>query len=98
MTVNKLKMILDCQGIGISFDGRPVLNNVSLDVSEHEVLGLVGPNGAGKTSLFEILCGRYTASAGKVNLLGTDITGYNIHGRASAGLGAPIKARLCRQR
>jgi ABC-type branched-subunit amino acid transport system ATPase component len=49
-------------------------------------LGLVGPNGAGKTSLFEILCGRYTASAGQVMLQGRDITAMAVHDRARAGL------------
>jgi ABC-type branched-subunit amino acid transport system ATPase component len=50
------------------------------------VLGLVGPNGAGKTSLFEILCGRYTASSGAVFLKDQDITKMRVHDRARAGL------------
>lgn len=78
--------IFGCRGIGISFGNRAILSNVSLAVSPGEVLGLVGPNGAGKTSLFEILCGRYTASAGEVFLNGRDITRDAVHDRARAGL------------
>ena len=78
--------IFGCRGIGISFGNRAILRDVSLSVSPGEVLGLVGPNGAGKTSLFEILCGRYTASAGTVTLKGQDITRMAVHDRARAGL------------
>jgi branched-chain amino acid transport system ATP-binding protein len=78
--------LFGCRGIGISFGGRAILRDVSLSVSPGEVLGLVGPNGAGKTSLFEILCGRYTPSAGSVTLRGKDITRMAVHDRARAGL------------
>ena len=79
--------IFGCRGIGISFGGRAILREVSLSVSPGEVLGLVGPNGAGKTSLFEILCGRYTASAGQVFLKGQDVTRRAVHDRARMGAG-----------
>ena len=78
--------IFGCRGIGISFGNRTILRDVSLAVSPGEVLGLVGPNGAGKTSLFEILCGRYTASGGQVMLKGQDITALSVHDRARLGL------------
>jgi branched-chain amino acid transport system ATP-binding protein len=78
--------IFGCRGIGISFGTRQILTDVSLSVSPGEVLGLVGPNGAGKTSLFEILCGRYTATAGQVFLKDQDITRALVHDRARMGL------------
>lgn len=78
--------IFGCRGISLSFGGRSILSDVSFDVAPHEVLGLVGPNGAGKTSLFEVLCGRYSAKSGQVLLDGADITGLNIHDRARRGL------------
>ena len=80
------KGIFGCRGVDISFGGRPVLKNVGLHVENHEVLGLVGPNGAGKTSLFEVLCGRYTATAGTVWLMDEDITGMSMHERSRKGL------------
>jgi|TARA_Y100000385_G_scaffold173213_2_gene179300 branched-chain amino acid transport system ATP-binding protein len=78
--------IFGCRGIDISFGGRPVLKNIGLSVTNHEVLGLVGPNGAGKTSLFEVLCGRYTAGAGQVWFGDEDITQTSVHDRARKGL------------
>ena len=78
--------IFGCRGVNISFGGRPVLVDVGLHVDKHEVLGLVGPNGAGKTSLFEVKCGRYAPSSGQVWIGGTDVTNWNIHDRARAGL------------
>ncbi len=86
MNIAETKGIFGCRGIDISFGGRPVLKDVGLHVDNHEVLGLVGPNGAGKTSLFEVLCGRYTASAGHVHLKGEEITGHTVHDRARKGL------------
>lgn len=80
------KGIFGCRGLEISFGGRPILKDVGLHVENHEVLGLVGPNGAGKTSLFEVLCGRYTPSAGHVWLSGVEITGHSVHDRARMGL------------
>ncbi len=74
------------RNIGISFNGRQVLKDVSLDVGRGEILGLVGPNGAGKTSLFEILTGRYRQGSGSVFLEGRDISSMSIHGRARLGL------------
>ncbi|MBH1974655.1 MAG: ATP-binding cassette domain-containing protein [Rhodobacteraceae bacterium] len=78
--------VFGCRGIAISFGGRAIIKDVALSVGPGEVLGLVGPNGAGKTSLFEILCGRYTASAGSVFLNGQDITRMAVHDRARLGL------------
>ncbi|MCE8516822.1 ATP-binding cassette domain-containing protein [Ruegeria pomeroyi] len=86
MTIADTKGIFGCRGIGISFGGRPILNDVALHVENHEVMGLVGPNGAGKTSLFEVLCGRYTPTAGQIWLDGTDISDHAVHDRARLGL------------
>ena len=88
MTAEELKDqgLFSCEDIGISFDGRPVLKNVSLGVNRGEVHGFVGPNGAGKTSLFEVLTGRYTPSGGRIYLEGRDISKHSVHDRAQAGL------------
>ena len=80
-------MLFGCEGIDLSLGGRDILKQVSLTARSGEILGLVGPNGAGKTSLFEVLCGRYTADAGKVILDGEDITPLPFHKRTRLGLG-----------
>ena len=87
-------MLFGCEGICLSFSGRQILKDVSLSASPGQILGLVGPNGAGKTSLFEVLCGRYTAEAGKVMLEGADVTRVPFHKRAH-GSGTHIPKPGC---
>jgi ABC-type branched-subunit amino acid transport system ATPase component len=80
-------MLFGCNGICLSIGGRQILKDVSLEAKPGQILGLVGPNGAGKTSLFEVLCGRYSAQQGTVSLDGKDITRMPFHKRARMGLG-----------
>jgi branched-chain amino acid transport system ATP-binding protein len=52
------------RGVTVSFGGITALDQVSLDVSAGEVLGVIGPNGAGKTTLFNVICGFVEPSSG----------------------------------
>src|SRR5947209_18061937 len=60
--------------IGKSFRGRRVVNGVSLDISQGEVVGLLRPNGAGKTTSFHIIVGLTPPDSGTVTMDGADIT------------------------
>ncbi len=79
-------MLFGCEGICLSLGGRQILSDIALEAKPGEILGLVGPNGAGKTSLFEVLCGRYTADQGQVTLEDHDITTLAFHRRARMGV------------
>ena len=68
------------------FEGVHALDEVSLDLHRHEVVGLIGPNGAGKTTLVNILTGFDRPNAGTVELDGEDITAWPPHRRARTGL------------
>ena len=59
-----------CTDIGKRFDGRRVLDGVSLSVSSSEIFSLVGPSGAGKTTLLRILAALERPDAGNVEVLG----------------------------
>jgi len=85
-------MLFGCEGVNLSLGGRDILKEVSLEARAGEILGLVGPNGAGKTSLFEVLCGRYTADTGRVLLGGEDITAWPFHQRSRFGLGRTFQS------
>jgi branched-chain amino acid transport system ATP-binding protein len=65
----------------------PVLREVSFEVGERRVLGLVGPNGAGKSTLLDVVCGSLRPTAGRVWLFGRDVTRLPTHRRARLGLG-----------
>lgn len=69
-----------------SYDGRRVVDNVSLEVKSGEVVGLLGPNGAGKTSTFFMVLGLLAPDGGKIYLDGEDISLLPIYRRARMGL------------
>src|SRR5215469_15980179 len=68
--------------IGKSFRGRRVVNGVSLNISQGEVVGLLGPNGAGKTTSFHIIVGLIPPDSGRVTIDGADITDVPMYLRA----------------
>lgn len=79
--------LFGCKDVSLSFSGRRILTDVSINVNPGEIVGLVGPNGAGKTSLFEVLCGRYISETGYVKMGEQDITSIAFFDRARIGLG-----------
>ena len=66
---------------------RTVVNNVSIDVTQGEIVGLLGPNGAGKTTTFYMTVGLITPNAGQIFLDYNNITSYPIYKRARLGIG-----------
>ena len=78
--------LLSCSEISLDLGGRRILEGVSLDVEQAEVVGLAGPNGAGKTSLFEVLSGRQLRHTGDVTFNGEVVTKLPMRLRAQRGL------------
>jgi erythritol transport system ATP-binding protein len=80
---------LSIQGVTVAEPdtGRVVVNNVSLDVREGEIVCLYGLMGAGRTELMEALAGRDTISGGRVLLGDQDIAELNIGERIAIGMG-----------
>ncbi|MDB9971226.1 LPS export ABC transporter ATP-binding protein [Alphaproteobacteria bacterium] len=73
--------------LGKSFQKRPVVKSVSLQIQRGEAVGLLGPNGAGKTTCFYMISGLIAPDYGKVLLDNQDITKMPIYKRARAGIG-----------
>jgi lipopolysaccharide export system ATP-binding protein len=69
-----------------SYDGRKVVDGVTLDVKSGEVVGLLGPNGAGKTTTFFMVLGLLRPDQGAIILDGEDISQLPIYQRARKGL------------
>jgi branched-chain amino acid transport system ATP-binding protein len=69
-----------------SFEGVQALDGVTLELRQHEVVGLIGPNGAGKSTLVNLMTGFDLPTSGTVELDGREITGWSPHRRARSGL------------
>ena len=69
-----------------SYKGRKVVDNISLSITQGEVVGLLGPNGAGKTTTFYIIVGLTSPDSGQVMLDGVNITDFPMYVRARNGI------------
>jgi lipopolysaccharide export system ATP-binding protein len=74
------------QNISKSYNKKPVLSDISIEVSQGESIGLFGPNGAGKTTLFSIIIGILKTDFGRLSMGDHDITNLPIHIRAQLGI------------
>ncbi|MGH2532055.1 MAG: ABC transporter ATP-binding protein [Thermomicrobiales bacterium] len=79
--------ILETRELTLRFGGATIVEDVSLAVPEGLFVSIIGPNGAGKTSLFNLLCGLYRPTAGRVFLRGEEITALPPFDRVRRGLG-----------
>jgi lipopolysaccharide export system ATP-binding protein len=69
------------------YNGRRVVNEVSLEMSKGEIVGLLGPNGAGKTTTFYMVVGLVKPEEGRVFIDETEITNMPMNRRARLGIG-----------
>lgn len=81
------RMILRTEGLVKKYGKRTVVNGVSFEVCQGEIVGLLGPNGAGKTTSFYMTTGLVVPNGGKIFLNDHEITGYPVYKRAQYGIG-----------
>jgi lipopolysaccharide export system ATP-binding protein len=79
--------ILKASNLVKQYGGRTVVNQVSFDVAEGEIVGLLGRNGAGKTTSFRIVVGMISPEGGQVIFNGEDVTHLPMYRRAQRGMG-----------
>ena len=85
------------RGLGKSYRRRPVVRDVSMNLTRGEVVGLLGPNGAGKTTCFYMVIGLIQADAGEITVDGLDVSDLPMYRRARLGLGyLPQEASIFR--
>jgi phospholipid/cholesterol/gamma-HCH transport system ATP-binding protein len=66
--------VINVRDLVVGFGGRPVINNLSLDVRRGEILGLVGGSGAGKSVLLRTIIGLIPRQAGSIEVFGVDLS------------------------
>ena len=80
-------MILKAKNICKTYSKKMVVNNISINVSQGEIVGLLGPNGAGKTTSFYMMVGLVKPNSGSVFLDNNNITNLPMYKRAQLGIG-----------
>ena len=81
------QMILRTENLVKVYRNRTVVNHVSINVKQGEIVGLLGPNGAGKTTTFYMAVGLVTPNEGKIFLDDIEITKFPVYKRAQNGIG-----------
>lgn len=81
------KKTLYSRGLTKSYKKRTVVSDVSIEVTQGEIVGLLGPNGAGKTTTFYMFVGLVTPEAGEIFLDDRKLTGMPMYKRARLGVG-----------
>jgi branched-chain amino acid transport system ATP-binding protein len=78
--------ILSTTGVTKRFGGLVAVNDVSLEVEEGEIRGLIGPNGSGKTTFINMLSGIYNPSEGQITFRGSSISGLKPYAVTARGI------------
>ena len=79
-------MVLRTEGLVKKFRKRIVVNGVSINIKQGQIVGLLGPNGAGKTTTFRMVVGIYSPNKGNIYLNDKSITGRPMYKRARLGI------------
>ena len=85
--MSEAEVLLRGHALTRRWGGLVAVNAVSLELQRGQVHAVIGTNGAGKSTLINMLSGEIALSAGRVELLGQDVTDWNQPRRARAGLG-----------
>ena len=80
-------MVLRSEGLIKKYGKRTVVNGVSFDVKQGEIVGLLGPNGAGKTTSFYMTTGLVVPNGGRIFIDDQEITKDPVYKRAQKGIG-----------
>jgi lipopolysaccharide export system ATP-binding protein len=79
--------LLETQGLVKKYSGRIVVNEVSINIEQRSIVGLLGRNGAGKTTSFRMIMGMVAPNSGSVIFEGRNITRLQMYKRARLGIG-----------
>ena len=70
-----MSALLEVKNVYVSYGGRQILKNISIDLKKSEILGLVGESGSGKSTTARVITGLITADSGSIYLSGKELKG-----------------------
>ena len=79
--------LLQINNLTVNFGGLRAVDDFNIEIDKQELVGLIGPNVAGKTTIFNLICGLYKPSQGKISLNGTNVVGELPNKITSLGIG-----------
>jgi ABC-2 type transport system ATP-binding protein len=79
-------LAIETHGLGRIFDGRPAVQDLSLEVPEGAFYGFLGPNGAGKSTTMKMLTGLLAPTSGRARVLGHDLASAPVEARRLVGV------------
>lgn len=93
-----MHQVIEAVDLVKTYNGRAVVNQVSMDLKKGEIVGLLGPNGAGKTTIFYMIVGLIRPDSGQIRLDGEVINKLPMYLRARNGIGyLPQEASVFRK-
>ena len=72
------KNILKLQNISLSFQNRPILENINFEINQGEIFGMLGPNGVGKSTIFNMITGLIKPNSGEIYIKNEKVNDYPI--------------------
>ena len=75
--------LISLENISLSFGRRKILDNVSFNIGDGQILGMLGPNGVGKSTIFNLITGLIKPDFGKIKFGNTDVVNYPIYLRTT---------------
>ena len=81
-----MSAMIECEGVSKAFGGVIANNEITLEVPEGRITGLIGPNGSGKTTLFNSIVGYHPIDAGSIKFQGREISDLRVQQIARLGL------------
>ena len=75
----KVKSIIKFENVTLAYGNRIILDNISFNINEGQIFGMLGPNGVGKSTIFNLITGLISPKHGKIKINGVDVSQYPIY-------------------
>ena len=75
----KINPIIEFENVTLAYGNRIILDNISFQINEGQIFGMLGPNGVGKSTIFNLITGLITPKHGKIKINGENVLKYPVY-------------------